>query len=69
MPVVREIDMHMYAKCDQNIPCGSRAMSIFTYCYRTDRLTHIVIIVQTQGLCNVISIIKAPVTSNLLENM
>ena len=22
--------MHVYAKCDQNIPCGSRVMNIFT---------------------------------------
>ena len=38
--------MHMYAKCDQNIPCGLRVMNIFT------RRTHIVIIVQIQGSCN-----------------
>ena len=25
-------DMHMEAKCDQNIPCGSRVMNIFTSC-------------------------------------
>ena len=25
-------DMHKYAKVDQNIPCGSRVMSIFPNC-------------------------------------
>ena len=45
--------MHMYAKCDQNTPCGSRVMNIFTNCLRTDGRTHIVIIVQTQRSCNV----------------
>ena len=34
------VDMHMYAKCDQNIPCGSSVMNIFTNCYRTDALTN-----------------------------
>ena len=43
------VDMHLYAKCDQNMPCGSRVMSIFTNANeRTDGRTHIVIIVQTQ---------------------
>ena len=27
-----DFDMHMYAKFDKNIPCGSRVMSIFTNC-------------------------------------
>ena len=31
MQVVRNADMHMYAKCDKNIPCGSRVMNICTY--------------------------------------
>ena len=26
------VDMHMRAKFDQNIPCGSRVMNIFTNC-------------------------------------
>ena len=26
------VDMHMYAKFDQNTPCGSRVMNIFTNC-------------------------------------
>ena len=30
MPVVRNVDIHMYAKCDKNIPYGSRVMDIFT---------------------------------------
>ena len=24
------VDMHMHAKCDKNIPCGSIVMNIFT---------------------------------------
>ena len=24
-------DMHVYTKCDKNIPCGSRVMNIFNY--------------------------------------
>ena len=44
--------MHMYAKCDENIPCGSRVMKIFTIGNElTDGRTHMVIIVQTQGSC------------------
>ena len=39
--------MHMYAKCDLIIPCGSKVMNIFT------RRTHIVIIVHVQGSCNI----------------
>ena len=31
------VDMHLYAKCDQNMPYGSRIMSICTNCKRTDR--------------------------------
>ena len=27
------VDIHAYAKFDQNIPCGSRVMSIFPNCY------------------------------------
>ena len=32
MPVFANasVDIHLYAKHDQNIPCGSRVMSIFT---------------------------------------
>ena len=26
-------DMHMYPKCDQNTPCGSRVMSLYTNWY------------------------------------
>ena len=44
--------MHMCAKFDQNIPCGSRIMSIFNNCGRTDSHIDLVIIVQTQGSCN-----------------
>ena len=25
-----DADMHMYAKCDRNVPCGSKVMNIFT---------------------------------------
>ena len=39
--------MHMYAKFDQNIPCGPCVMSIFT----TFRRIHIVIIMHTKGSC------------------
>ena len=37
------VGMHTYAKFDQNIPCGSRVMNIFTNCKRTDRLTQWVV--------------------------
>ena len=33
------VDMHTYAKFDQNIPYGSSVMSIFTYFKRTDERT------------------------------
>ena len=46
--------MQMHAKFDQNIPCGSRVMNIFTNCSRTDGQTQIVIRVQTQWSCNYI---------------
>ena len=46
------IDMHMYAKCDQNIP---RFMNFFTNCLWADEHTHIVIIVQTQWSCNILN--------------
>ena len=39
------VDMHMYAKFEQNILCGSRAMSIFTNYLQTDGHTHTMIIV------------------------
>ena len=26
------VDMYLYAKCDQNMPCSSKIMSIFTNC-------------------------------------
>ena len=42
--------MHMYRKCDINIPRGSKVMNIGNR--QMDGLTHIVIIVQTQGSCN-----------------
>ena len=45
--------MHLYAKFDKNILCGSRVMSINSL--TEDGRTHIVIIVQTQGSCNFIS--------------
>ena len=47
-------DMHLLAKFDQNIPCGSSVMSI--YSLTEDGQTHIVIIVQTQGSCDFISL-------------
>ena len=36
---LENVDIQTYAKFDQNIPCGSRVISIFM----TDRQTHIVI--------------------------
>ena len=30
------VDMHMYAKCDKNISCGSRVINMFTNWYWTD---------------------------------
>ena len=40
----------------QNIPCGSRVISVLANCRRTDDgRTHTVIIVQTCGLCNSIT--------------
>ena len=50
MPVVRNVDKHMFTKFNQNIPCGSRVMSIFTRI--TDGRTQIVIIMHTEGSCN-----------------
>ena len=41
------VDMHTYAKFDQNIPCGSRVLSIFA-----NRLTHTIVIVHICGSCN-----------------
>ena len=29
---LENVDMHMYANFDQNIPCGSRVINIFTNC-------------------------------------
>ena len=29
---LRNADIHGYANCDKNIPCGSRAMNNFTNC-------------------------------------
>ena len=43
------VDMHMFANCDQNVPYGSRVMTV------TDGRTHIVIIVHTQGSCNLLT--------------
>ena len=34
------LDMHVYAKCDQNISCGSRVMTIFTNWPRMDGHTN-----------------------------
>ena len=52
-----KINMHMYAKCDPNIPCGLRVMNISLISNgrmdrHTDGQTHIVITVQTQGSFN-----------------
>ena len=49
--------MHMYGKCNQNTPCGSRVITFSLTANRqtderVDGRTHIVIIVQTQGSCN-----------------
>ena len=37
--------MHTYAKFDQNIPCGSRVVSIFTNWLRADIPTNTLFIV------------------------
>ena len=47
------VDMHLYANFDQNIPCGSRVMIIFTNCERSH--TVIIYIVHTFGSCNMVS--------------
>ena len=39
MPVVTNVGMHLNADFDQNIPCGSRVMSIFTNLPRADGRT------------------------------
>ena len=52
--------MHMYAKCDKNIPCGSIVMNIFTDWLprlRTDGRTNILIILQTQEFCNKMTLV------------
>ena len=48
------VDMHTYANFDQNIPCGSRVMSIFTNWYLTDGQIHTVIKVYTYRSCNIL---------------
>ena len=45
--------MHLYAKFDLNITCGSRVMSINSL--TENGWPHIVIIVHIQGSCNLIS--------------
>ena len=42
--------MHMYAKYDTNILCGSRGRAFSLTA--NDERTHMVVIVQTQGSCN-----------------
>ena len=42
------VEIHLYTKFDQNVPCRLRAISIFNNCLRR---THKVIIMQTQGFC------------------
>ena len=43
------VDMHMYAEFDQNIPCGSRVLSAM------DGRTNTVIRMHTEVLCNYLS--------------
>ena len=43
------VDMYKYAKFYQNIPCGSRVISIFANCEWTDVYTHTVIIVLSEA--------------------
>ena len=50
--------MHMYAKYDLNIPRGSRVISVFFLLNvhgQTEWGTHIMVILQTQGSCNIIT--------------
>ena len=51
---LENVDMHMYAKYDQNIPCGSRVINIHQLTM-DDRDRNIEVIVQTQGSCNLMS--------------
>ena len=56
IPIAGQCKINKYAKIDPNISCGSRAMIIsLTDHGRTDRQTHIVSIVQTQGSFKIIS--------------
>ena len=43
-PLIDNVDMYKYAKFYQNIPCGSRVISVFANCRLTDGRTHTVII-------------------------
>ena len=53
LPMVRDVDINMYAKCDQNIPCGSRVMDIFTiHGFLFGTFYFAVTIVQIEGSCN-----------------
>ena len=47
------VEMYKYTKFYQDIPCGSRVISVFANCSLTGfGRTHTPIIVQTCGLCN-----------------
>ena len=54
------VDMHMYAKLDQNILCGLRVMNIFTNCLRTDSdsdySTDPMVVQSSYTVCNVINL-------------
>ena len=58
--------MHMYTKCDQNIPCGSRVMNISL---TANRQTHFVITVQTQGSCNQRKSVNQRLLVNAINNI
>ena len=48
------VEMYKYTKFYQNIPCGSRVISVFANCSLTALgRTYTLIIVHTCGLCNV----------------
>ena len=61
---IDNVDMYRYTKFYQNIPCGSRVISVFANWRRTnrqtdrqtetDQRTHTVILWQTCGLCNML---------------
>ena len=68
MPVVRNFEMYKYTKFYQNIPCGSRVISVFANCSLTGfGRTHTPVIVQTDGLCNTANAVSTLCYENFLQ--